>query len=58
MNIIIRFADSETERKAFGKLAGRFSFKSWDNGETMVPEDALAYMASENIPFEVIGRAT
>jgi hypothetical protein len=56
--IIIRFRDVETERKALGKLAGRFSFKTWATGETMVPEPALAYLAVEGVPFTVEGPAS
>ena len=54
----IRFPDPATERRALGFLAGRYSFKSWSNGETMVPEAALAALAVEGIHFAVIGRAT
>jgi hypothetical protein len=56
--IIIRFADVQTERRALGFLAGRFSFKSWASGETMVPEQALAALASEGISFFVEGPAS
>lgn len=48
---IIRFADVETERFALGKLAGRFSFKTWATGETMVPEPALSYLALRESHF-------
>lgn len=41
-----------------GYLAGRFSFKSWANGETVVPEAALAHLAVEGISFTVQGPAT
>jgi len=58
MNIIICFDEADTELVALGKLTGRFSFKSWDNGETMVPESALAYLAMEGVPFRVRGPAT
>jgi hypothetical protein len=57
MNVIIRFDDAETERKALGKLFARFSGKSWSNGETMVPDRALAFLAGEGIRFSVIGPA-
>ncbi|HWE94153.1 MAG TPA: hypothetical protein VG269_09335 [Tepidisphaeraceae bacterium] len=56
--IRILFSDAATERKALGFLAGRFSFKSWANGETVVPEAALSALAVEGISFTVIGRAT
>jgi hypothetical protein len=56
--IIIRFNDTESERRALGYLAGRFSFKSWASGETLVPEGALPSLAREGIPFLVQGPAT
>jgi hypothetical protein len=56
--IIIRFPDAESKRRALGFLAGRFSFKSWASGEMVVPETALAHLATEGIPFAVEGPAT
>lgn len=56
--IRIRFNDSDTETEALGFLAGRFSFKSWENGETLVPETALAALAIEGISYVVIGPPT
>ena len=56
--ILIRFPDADAKRRALGYLAGRFSFKSWASGEMTVPETALVYLASENIPFCVEGQAT
>ena len=53
--ILIRFPDAEAKRRAFGYLAGRFSFKSWNTGEMAVNEAALAHLAVENIPFSVEG---
>jgi hypothetical protein len=55
--IIIRFPDAAAERRGLGFLAGRFSFKSWATGETMVPEQALGCLAAEGIPFYVEGPA-
>ena len=55
MNIMIRFPDAETKRQALGKLASRFSGKSWASGEVMIPEAALAYLATEGISFTVEG---
>lgn len=55
---IIRFDDSEAEKKALGWLAGRFSFKTWANGDFMLHENALPYLAREGIPFKVKGQAT
>ena len=49
--IRIRFPDAKAKRHALGFLAGRFSFKSWSNGEMTVPETALAYLAAENIRY-------
>ena len=54
--ILIRFADSPSERRALGYLAGRFSGKTWANGDTLVPEEALAHLAVEGIEFTVKGR--
>src|SRR5262245_6079788 len=56
--IIIRFHDPASERKALGYLAGRFSFKSWSNGATAVPEAALPNLAREGIRFVVEGPAS
>ncbi len=56
--IIIRFADEASKRKALGRLAGRFSFKSWASGEMMLPKEALALLAEEEIRFTVEGPAT
>ena len=54
--VIIRFPDEQTEIRALGYIAGRFSGKSWSNGETMVPEYALGHLAAEGFTFTVIGR--
>lgn len=56
--ITVRFPDSETEAEALGFLAGRFSFKSYDDGATIVPEAALGRMAAEGIRFTVEGRVS
>ncbi len=56
--ILIRFPDTDSERRALGYLAGRFSGKSWATGETMVPEEALPFLAAEGIRFTVEGPAT
>jgi len=56
--IKIRFSDAAAERRALGYLAGRFSFKTWSTGETVVPEAALSALALEGIHFTVLGRAT
>jgi hypothetical protein len=56
--VLIRFPDAAVERRALGYLAGRFSFKSWTTGETLVPESALASLAVAGISFTVVGRPT
>ena len=56
--IIIRFPDDATKKRALGYLAGRFSFKSWATGEMMVPPDALAELAMQNLAFQVEGPAS
>ena len=56
--VIIRFADQEAKRKALGYIARRFPGKSWATGEVMVPESALASLASEGFQFTVEGPAT
>lgn len=55
--IQIRFPDSETEVRALGFLARRFSLKSFDDGTTLVPEAALAALAGAGIAFSVERRA-
>ena len=55
--VIIRFADPQMERRALGYLAGRFSFKTWATGDTMIPEAALAHLAAEGFEFTVKERA-
>jgi len=54
--IRIRFDDAATEQRALGFLAGRFSFKSWASGETLVPSAALASLALAGIPFSTVGQ--
>jgi hypothetical protein len=56
--IRIRFSDPAIECRALGFLAGRFSFKSWANGETLVPAAALAALALHGIPYSVLGPTT
>lgn len=56
--VIIRFDDRETEHRALGWLAGRFSFKTWTNGDLMLHEETLPYLAREGISFRVHGPAT
>ena len=56
--ILIQFPDETTEKKGLGFLVGRFSFRTWDTGETMVPDQALASLARAGIPYSVLGPAT
>jgi hypothetical protein len=55
--IKISFPNAETERKAIGFLAGRFSFKTFADGHTLVPEAALSRLSVEGIGFSVEGPA-
>ncbi len=55
--IRIRFTDLDAKKRALGRLAGRFSFKSWATGEMLVPAEALGFLATESIPFQVEGPA-
>jgi hypothetical protein len=55
--VIIRFDDEETEKKAMDYLVDRYPFKTWANGDLMVPEPALGELAAEGIVFRVKGRA-
>lgn len=57
--VFIRFKDGEMERRALACLVnGSLPFKTWDSGETAVPESALSILALKDITFEVIGPAT
>ena len=56
--IIVRFRDEATQKRALGFLIGRFSGHSWVTGEVAIPEEALAPLAREGIPFTVEGPAT
>ncbi|MGA2704558.1 MAG: hypothetical protein ABSH35_26115 [Isosphaeraceae bacterium] len=56
--IRIRFTGLDAKKRALGRLAGRFPFKSWVTGEMLVPEGALGFLATENITFQVEGPAT
>jgi hypothetical protein len=55
MFILITFPDKETESCALGKLIPRFSGKSWANGETAIPSQAVSFLAEQGIKFTVIG---
>lgn len=56
--VIVRFPTVEIRRRALAYLLGRFSGKSWESGEVMVPEPALPHLAAEGIVFTVEGPAT
>jgi hypothetical protein len=56
--VIIRFADQDSKRRALGYIARRFPGKSWATGEVMVPDTALASLASEGFHFTVEGPAS
>lgn len=54
--VIIRFSNVENERRGVAALLGRFSGKTWANGDWLVPLAALPHLAGEAIEFEVKGR--
>ena len=56
--VIIHFEDAEMEKKALDFLVGRCSFKTWDNGDLMLPEPALGELAAQGITFRSKGPAT
>jgi hypothetical protein len=56
--VIINFEDAAMEKKALEFLGGRCSFKTWDNGDLMLPEPALGELAAQGITFRSKGPAT
>jgi hypothetical protein len=56
--IKLRFPNRDVERKAIGYLAGRFSFKTFADGYTLVPVAALSSLALADISYTVEGRAS
>jgi hypothetical protein len=56
--ITIKFPDRETEKRAVGFLIGRFSGRILKTGEHIVPEAALEALATQRIPFTVLGKTT
>ena len=56
--VIVRFDSEDEERRTLGWLADRFSFKTWANGDLMLHEAVLPYLAREGIAFKVQGQAT
>ena len=55
--ILIQFPDRATEEKAIGFLAGKCSFKSFNDGTTLVPDAVLGLLAAHGIRFTVEGKA-
>ena len=43
------------EKRGLGYLAGRFNGKTWNNGTTLVPEEALSHLAAAGLTFSVEG---
>jgi hypothetical protein len=56
--VSIQFQDRPAETRALAFLLGRFSGRVLRGGVHLVPEAALEALASQNIPFTVIGKAT
>jgi hypothetical protein len=56
--VIIHFEDAKIEKKALDFLVGRYSFKTWDNGDLMLPEPALGELAAQGVSFRSKGPAT
>ena len=57
--VLIRFKDEQTEDDGLGLLLfENVPLKTWRNGETAVPDEALTLLDREGIPYEVIGPAT
>jgi len=49
--VLIRFTKEDAKRRAVEFLIGDHPFKSWKTGEMLVPEETLALLARQNIPF-------
>src|SRR2546425_340874 len=56
--IVISFANKQQETQGLNYLLGRFSFRTWKSGKSLVPEAALIALAREGLPFRVEGAAT
>lgn len=56
--VVLTFPDKATRKKALGFLFARFSGKALKTGEILVPEEALAALADNNISFTVQGKAS
>lgn len=53
----VTFPDRDTERRGLGFLVGRFSGQVRSSGVHVIPRDALAALADQNIPFTFVGTA-
>lgn len=53
--VTITFPDRDTERRALGRMQGRFTGEALSDGRHLVPEAALDVLAEEGIPFTVNG---
>ena len=49
--VTITFPTREIEKQALGHLLGRFSGRLLSNGEHVVPEAALEFLAEQGISF-------
>jgi len=49
--VLIRFPTEQAKDRALELLLGEFPIKSWKSGELLVPEEGLAALARENVPF-------
>ena len=55
--VLIRFPDPKTKRRALELLVGDVPFRSWSTGQMLLPEEALARLAREDVPFSFEGSA-
>lgn len=56
--VVIKFPDTQTQDRAVGFLASRFSGRLFRSGEVIIPEAAMNALVHENFSFTVIGKAT
>ena len=57
--VLIRFKDEPTEDEELGLLLfENVPLKTWRNGETAVPDEALKLLDRAGIAYELIGRAS
>jgi hypothetical protein len=55
--VIIPFSEKEDKCRALGFITRRFSGKSWETGELMIPEEALNVLREAGIDFTIRGPA-